>query len=361
MNNNVWSMDLSPGRNRRSWWWWFWLFFMENPENPRRLKQLAVMWSTKDCEKFKINDTWWHRRKKTQIIGGKIIIDGAVGAWYYDGKKMIEPIILDKRYFAIQQKDNHGSLSSTPKADYYLSGKPRDYIVHLEKNNFRFHVNLTSTKDTLSSASFSQDRFYFGYGFDILKIRRMNLKGSVRLGNKEKEVKGTGYFQKVRISAPIIPSWYWGTIHPNDGSYLQYYMLHLGPPMLRRKYSHTSIWDWGEKYISKSISFYSKELEKPFEFKHPVITKQYTREGLPVFKMEGKENGYRISFTINSYSRATWYFEQPVLGIIKTILYYNEYPVTLSRFSLEGKGISITERDLKGGVGNCEHAWGCLI
>jgi hypothetical protein len=77
--------------------------------------------------------------------------------------------------------------------------------------------------------------------------------------------------------------------------------------------------------------------------------------------MEGKENGYRISYTLSSYSRATWYFEQPMLGFIKTLLYYNEYPVTLSRFSLEGKGINITERDLKGGMGNCEHAWGCLI
>jgi hypothetical protein len=189
---------------------------------------------------------------------------------------MIEPVILDKRFFTIQQNADHGSLISTPKPDYYLSGRPGDYKVHLESRNFKFHVDMSSTHDPLSTEKFSQNSFYFGYGFDILKIRRMNLKGSVRLGNKEEEVKGTGYFQKVRISAPIIPPWYWGTIHPNDGSYLQYYMLHLGPPMLRRKLLQNSIWDWGEKYISKSISFYSKELERSFEFKHPTYKRGTT-------------------------------------------------------------------------------------
>jgi hypothetical protein len=300
MKNNVWSMDLSPGSHRRSWWWWFWLFFMENPENPKKPKQLAVMWSTKDCNKFKINDMWWHRQIDTQKRGYETIIDGAVGAWYYDGKNMIEPVVLEKNYFKILEKGSYGSLTSTPKPDYYLSGRPGDYKVHLENRNFKFHVDMTSTQDTLSSEKFSQDRFYFGYGFDILKIRRMNLKGTVKLGNKEEEITGSGYFQKVRISAPIIPSWYWGTIHPRDGSYLQYYMLHLGPPMLRRKNSQKSPWDWGEKYISKSISFYSKELERNFEFKHPKITKYFNKKGLPVFKMQGENKGYEISYTLNS-------------------------------------------------------------
>jgi hypothetical protein len=361
MKGNIWRMDLSPGSHKRSWWWWFWLFFMDNPENPKQPKQLAVMWSTKDCNKFKINDTWWHRRVDTKKRGKQTIIDGAVGAWYYDGKNMIEPVVLNKSLFAISENGNSGSLSSIPKSNHYLSGRPGKYKVHLENRNFRFHVDMTSTDDPLSSEKFSQNNFYFGYGFDILKIRRMNLKGSVRLGNKEEELGGTGYFQKVRISAPITPSWYWGTIHPNDGSYFQYYMLHLGPPMLRRKKSQKSSLDWGERYISKSINFYSKGLNRFFEFKHPRITKHYNKLGLPVFVMEGEENGFRISYTLNSYSRATWYFEQPMLGFIKTMLYYNEYPVTLSKFLLEGKGIRINERDLNGGVGNCEHAWGCLI
>ncbi|UCE36237.1 MAG: hypothetical protein JSW00_11935 [Thermoplasmata archaeon] len=361
MNSNVWNMDLTPGQHKRSWWWWFWLFFMENPENPNRPKQLAVMWSTKDCDKFRINETWWHRRKKTQKMGNQIIIDGAVGAWYYDGKKMKEPVILDKRFFAIRQKENHGILTSTPKPDYYLSGRPGEYKVHLENKNFKFHVDLTSTNDTLSDEKFSENSFYFGYGFDILKICRMNLKGVIKDVTTEGEVAGTAYFQKVRISAPIIPPWYWGTIHMQNGSYLQYYMLHLGPPMFRRKKSHKSNLDWGEKYISKSISFYSKELEKSFEFKNPKISKHFDESGLPIFKLEGMNKENSISFTLNSYSRATWYFEQPMLRFIKTVLYYNEYPVTLSKFSFKGQDVKLTEKDVGTGVGNCEHAWGCLI
>jgi hypothetical protein len=146
-----------------------------------------------------------------------------------------------------------------------------------------------------------------------------------------------------------------------DGSYLQYYMLHLGPPIFRRKYSQSSILDFGEMYITKSISFYFKDEDKFHKFTDVKISKNYSSKGLPVFRLEGKNNREKISFTLNSYSRACWYFEQPMLRLLKTVLYYNEYPVMLSKFSLESGGKRITEKDLKGGVGNSEHAWGCLI
>ena len=111
--------------------------------------------------------------------------------------------------------------------------------------------------------------------FDILKIRRMNLRGHITNGVEETEVKGSGYFQKVTISAPIVPPWYWGTVHMNDGSYLQYYMPHLGLPMLRRKYSQTSFLDRGEICLSKSISFYFKDEDKFHKFKDVRISKKY--------------------------------------------------------------------------------------
>ena len=360
MQSSIWNMELGKKKSKRSWWWWFWLFFMENEKNPARPKQMVVMWSTKDCDRFRINDVWWTRKKGIQKKGNRTEFGGAIGAWYYDGKEMIEPILLDKRDFAVEDKNGHGRLISCAHENYVLSGDPDHYNLSLAKKGLSVDLDMTSTNDILSEHEYTTNDFFRGYGFDILKIRRMNLDGTIKNGPEETRVKGTAYFQKVRISSPIIPSWYWGTMHTYDGSYLQYYMLHLGPPMFRRKRSQKSPWDWGEMYITKSISFYFKDEDKFYKFKDVRISKKYTKKGMPVFRLVGKNGAQRISMTLNSYSRACWYFEQPVLRFIKTLMYYNEYPVRLSRFSLERKGRKITEKDLIGGVGNSEHAWGCL-
>ncbi len=360
MRSSIWDMELSEGKYKRSWWWWFWLFFIENKEYPRHPKQLAVMWSTKDCNRFRINDMWWVRKKGIRRIGDRIEFNGTLGAWFYDGRKMIEPLFLAKRDFLVEDNNGHGRLVSRDNDDYVLSGGPGHYKLSLKKDGLKIDFDLTSTGDRLSAHTLTKNSFFGGYGFDILKIRRMNLNGHIKNGPEENEVKGTGYFQTVRIRAPITPSWYWGTVHMYDGSYLQYYMLHLGPPMFRRKKTQTSALDWGELYITKSISFYFKGEDRFYKFKDVKISKQFTKEGLPIFRLSGKKGGQRISFTLNTYSRACWYFEQPMLRLIKTLMYYNEYPVTLSRFSLESGGRRITEKELGGGVGNSEHSWGFL-
>ena len=37
---------------------------------------------------------------------------------------------------------------------------------------------------------------------------------------------GTGYFQKVSVQAPTFP-WFWGMLHFDDGSYLDWFMPHI--------------------------------------------------------------------------------------------------------------------------------------
>ncbi|MEE9151164.1 MAG: hypothetical protein V3U20_04935 [Thermoplasmata archaeon] len=360
MQSSPWNMELSQRRYNRSWWWWFWIFFIENKEYPPHPKQLAVIWSTKDCDRFKINDILWIKEKGVRKIGNRIEFNGVIGAWFYDGKRMIEPVILDKRDFIIENRGGNGLFISRDNDDYVLSGNPNRYNVRLKKKGFEVDFELTKTDDILSEDDHTRNNFTKSYGYEILKIRRTNLRGRIRAGLEDSEVKGTGYFQKVMINAPLILPWYWGTVHMNDGSYLQYYMLHLGPPMFRRKISQNSFLDFGERYISKSINFYSKDENRFYKFKDVKISKQFNKAGLPVFMLKGKDRWHEISITLNSYSRACWYFEQPMLRFIKTLMYYNEYPVTMSRFSLKGRGKRITEKELGGGVGNSEHAWGCL-
>lgn len=358
MANNMWDLDLS--RKKNSWWWWFWLFFIENEEFPQHPKQLAVMWSTKDCDRFKIHDLWWVREKDIRKVGNRIDFSGAIGAWYYDGNRMYEPAILDKRDFVTEENDGNGRLVTLDNYDYIFSSNPNGYNVRLKKKGFGIDFKLTGTKDILSEHDYTRNDFYKNYGYEILKIRRMNLKGRIETGSKMKDVKGTGYFQKVMINAPIIPPWYWGTVHMNDGSYLQYYMLHLGPPMFRRKLSQTSLLDFGERYISKSMNFYFKGDDRFYKFKDVTISKRFNEAKLPVFTLIGKNDHQEIHITLNSYSRACWYFEQPAFRFIRTLMYYNEYPVVMSKFHLKSRSRTITAKDLGGGVGNSEHAWGCL-
>ena len=39
-------------------------------------------------------------------------------------------------------------------------------------------------------------------------------------------MEGTAYFQKVTVQAPSVP-WFWGMVHFDDGSYLDWFMPHL--------------------------------------------------------------------------------------------------------------------------------------
>jgi hypothetical protein len=59
-------------------------------------------------------------------------------------------------------------------------------------------------------------------GYDILRIQ--GTKASIVIDGKEFE--GTGYFQKVSVQAPTLP-WFWGMLHFDDGSYLDWFMPHL--------------------------------------------------------------------------------------------------------------------------------------
>jgi len=170
-------------------------------------------------------------------------------------------------------------------------------------------------------------------------------------------LKGTTYFQKVRINSPTMP-WYFGVFHSSRGDYIDYFMPHIGLPMFRRSPSHKSKLDFGERMLSKGIHFVETD-GKNHSIKNVKIRKTHGN-GFPVFYLSGHDGGKKVEMEMRPYSRAYWRVEQPLLRFFSTILYYNEYPAVVTKFRFEDNGKITTLDDMGFTIGNCEHSWGIV-
>ena len=68
-----------------------------------------------------------------------------------------------------------------------------------------------------------------GMGYGISRLHGALCKGTV----DGIPTKGTSYFQKVCVQAPSIP-WFWGMLHFDDGSYIDWFLPHLSPTITAR-------------------------------------------------------------------------------------------------------------------------------
>lgn len=82
-----------------AWWWWFWLFFIDNPKNPKKPRQLMILWSTKNEKTINCNNL----EVKFSHTGDRSRLDGIVAAWYFDGKKMHHNYLLEQCTLNISQ------------------------------------------------------------------------------------------------------------------------------------------------------------------------------------------------------------------------------------------------------------------
>ena len=61
-------------------------------------------------------------------------------------------------------------------------------------------------------------------GYDIQRVHGMKAK----LNIDGDDVEGSAYIQKVTVQAPSVP-WFWGMLHFDDGSYIDWFMPHVSP------------------------------------------------------------------------------------------------------------------------------------
>ncbi len=138
----------------------------------------------------------------------------------------------------------------------------------------------------------------------------------------------------------------------------------VGPQIFRTKEKSTSLWDWGDLRLSRSIHFYHRETDTEYRFRTKAVrVKHKVENGLPVFLVRGRDDEKTLDLRIRAYARAYWRFQQPRRWGMKSILYYNEYPSTVEefRFSTRDGGVRVEKSDLGESACNTEHTWGKLI
>ncbi|MGQ9582743.1 MAG: hypothetical protein ACUVV6_04420 [Thermoplasmatota archaeon] len=391
----MWDLNTSERIKNLTWWWWWWLLFIHDPSRPRRSRQLMILWSTKDCDLIKVNDFWWRRgrdievravrdgdggsgggaRDGEEVAGGgpgpsswaggrETAFEGMTAAWFYDGRKMHDPFVLEKNDFIVRRDASGERGELLPSSENILTfrGSPEEYRIDIRIPGWDMRFKITPWSEFLSRPRFKAARYIGKYGYNILRIYGSRLAGTIERGGRQEEVSGSAYFQKVMVNAPATP-WYWGTLHTGCGSYIDYFMPHIGLPMGRRTEAPRSWRDRGELALSRHAQFYSAPEDRVYEMSRLNVRKSWTQEGLPVFNVRAwsKDRETEMELVLEAYARAYWRFEQKYLRWLTSILYYNEYPVEVKRLAFRSGSRVVGLEDLGGATGNCEHTWGKLL
>jgi hypothetical protein len=299
--------------------------------------------------------------KQLPAWDGEILkFNGMTAAWWYDGQKMYDPLLLEEMDFEVLNDGDRGELRPIMEGtDYRFYGSPKRYVVNIKdpKNDFQFE--MTPWNDYLQEHRFKERTYTKKYGHNILKIFGMKMKGRIC----GLEVEGSAYHQRVTVNAPAAP-WYWGVVHWADGSYLSYSKPFIGPQIFRSTGNPTSLLDWGDIRLYRTIQFYHRGTDTEYKFKTKNIKIRHSvKDGLPTFDVMGKDDEKEIRLRLKAYTRAYWRFQQPKRWGIKSILYYNEYPAEVIHFffTTRDKSLKVEKDDLGESASNFEHTWGKLI
>ncbi len=314
-------------RPRGAWWWWFWLFFFNNPHNPKRPRQLMILWSSKNVKKISCNDL--------QIIlshtGDHRNLDGAVAAWYYDGKNMHHDFVLEQCNLNVTKT----SLISESKTPTSFTTNGTQNITRIG-TDFEFVADQLYTHE-FALPSYHGKNFVGKKGYSILKINHQELGGKVN----GKKINGSAYFQRVFVNAPAVP-WYWGIFHFENGALLTYTnQFFLG------------------KSIKEDVSFFDGKNIHSFDN----IKVERKGGNVPEFYVNSATEHEQIKFTVGAYAHSWWMFKKRSLGIIPNKLTYNEYPATITDFVYKNAktGTKISHKELGKSIGNAEHTTGYLF
>jgi hypothetical protein len=308
-----------------AWWWWFWMFFIDNPKDPERPRQLMILWSIKNTKEIVCNGKPMTFPEKNDFND----LTGVQAAWYYDGETMHHNHILEK-----------GRLRLTGNTLEMDGETPTRFSIHGKKSTVTIGESMSLTVEEpeghpFNSASYHKNTFIGDRGYSIMKVNRGRLRGLLDGG----EISGTAYFQRVFVNAPAVP-WYWGIFHLTNGGTLTYTNQRiLG------------------KSLKKDISYHDgKTLHRIKDIK---VGK--TNDKHPTFRIWGEDDNGIIAFTIKSYSHSFWEFTQKKMWAIPNRLTYNEYPATIEDFTFEDKKTREKTTMEYAGYGNAEHTTGYLL
>ena len=388
--SRMWKLQERPPLNHLTWDWWWWLLMLDDEDGNPSGKQLMVLWSTKDNSKVIVSDTVWEPKGRPGFDDESgIALDGMVCAWWYDGKRMHEPLIKRKcriitmddthsKWPEVSQDSGRGGGAVVPLLDEDLS-------MGLKSDLSEFWLNLTSDEqpipgmvpqsmkfqitpwnDAMSTARHATATYAMNMGYDILRLHGCKVEGSL----DDQHVKGTAYFQKVCVQAPSVP-WYWGVLHLDDGSYIDWFLPHLSftitardnRPWKKRDLSHISLSQGGlfhDARNNRSEKFTNVQIEKEISNRSEGKYGHHPGAPLPSFIIKMWNENTTISIRVDAVDRAHWTFEQPTRGGLTSHFTYNEYPLETKYLKIEDETGIRTHNDYSWIRGNAEHSWGLL-
>ena len=154
---------------------------IKDPDNPGKTKQFMILWSTKYTDDIKVMDMNW-KLKQLPTLGddGVLKFNGMVAAWWYDGKKMYDPLVLKEMDFEVRHDGDEGELKPLVKdADYRFFGGPDKYTVNVKDEKNDFHFEMTPWNEYMQEHRFNERQYTKKMGYNILKIYGMKMKGTI--------------------------------------------------------------------------------------------------------------------------------------------------------------------------------------
>jgi len=383
--SSLWSLDVMPSINRLSWWWYWVLVMIPHPSDPKRSRQLMTLWSTKETEAIRVSGHWWKpgSRMHKDEHGG-FVIPGMVCAWWYDGETMFEPLTMRECRMAVLS-DEHplwpgegsgegaGAIVPIERADTSLGMLPGNKAMWMSLTSDKearangaptsFAAHLTPWWGPPSELTYRNNEVALGMGYDILRLQGMKS----RLVVDDEEYEGTAYFQKVTVQAPSVP-WFWGMMHFEDGSYMDWFIPHLTPLSTAKDDTPWRKRDTFRRPLKTAGVFHDRVRGRTEDFENSEVELSESNSGmrdsqghpLPEFRVRVWNDRTRISLDIRAASRARWTFDQPTRGGMISHLTYNEYPLEVERIEIQDERGRRTLEDYGWIHGNAEHSWGFL-
>ena len=140
-------LDVMPPSTRLSCWWYLVIMFGPDPDNAGRSRQLMVLWSTKATPAILVSGHWWKPGSRMSIDEhGGHVIPGMVCAWWYDGKRMFEPLVIRECRMALVN-DEHPLWPASGTGEGAGAIVPildEDFSLGMRPGNEGFWLCLTS-------------------------------------------------------------------------------------------------------------------------------------------------------------------------------------------------------------------------
>ncbi len=363
--SSLWKLQNLPPIHHLTWDWWWWLVMLDDDEGNPAGKQLMVLWSTKDNPLVEVNGFPWQPKGRPGFDkNGSIAMDGMVAAWWYDGKKMIEPLVLEESRIIVVAEDHPkwphkkgGIVASNTQKEFSMGLTPKEdrFWLTLDTDEGKFELNMKPWNRAMSSLKVAQAEYGMGMGYGISRLHGAICDGTI----DGMDVKGTAYFQKVCVQAPS-PPWYWGMLHFDDGSYIDWFVPHISPTITAKNSRPWKKRDFTHYPLSEGGLFHDVNRKRSERFSQVKVDKTCNAHGLPIFHVHMWNGVTEIRIEAEAVTRAHWTFDQPTIGGLKSHLTYNEYPLRINKIEIDDEQGIRTRKDWDVIRGNAEHSWGIL-